>query len=228
MATIHQRDIIKKNSYESAAWQEQKLVCGIDEVGRGCLAGPVVTAAVILNPNRKSPLLKDSKLMTKQELLEGYAWVTHNGWWALGVVNHRVIDQVNIYQATLQAMKTALIHLISICPAMPSLILVDAMPLNLEDTSYASVDVHHFPRGESISCSIAAASIVAKVKRDELMAKLDHVIPGYQLAQHKGYATQQHRDLIRAHKPSIIHRHSFLQSIITPTEVIHEKQQTFF
>lgn len=228
MATIKQHDFIHKNSYENAAWQEQKLVCGIDEVGRGCLAGPVVTAAVILYPNRKSPLLKDSKLMTRQELLEGYTWVTKNGWWALGIVNHRVIDQVNIYQATLQAMKKALIHLISTCPAQPSLILVDAMPLNLEDTSYAAIDVHHFPRGESLSCSIAAASIVAKVTRDELMAKMDAVIPGYQFSQHKGYATQMHRDLILAQKPSIIHRHSFLQSIITPPEVLREKQQTFF
>lgn len=226
MVTIKQRDQIKKNSYEKAAWEAQQLVCGIDEVGRGCLAGPLVTAAAILYPNRKSPLLQDSKLLSKPELIKGYDWIVKNAWFAYGIVDHRTIDRVNIWQATLIAMKKALIHLISTCPTKPSIVLVDAMPLNLADTSYLGIDVHHFPKGETKSCSIAAASIVAKVTRDALMAKYDPIFPGYQFGQHKGYATATHREAILTHQPSIIHRQTFLNDPIVTLEGDHEEQQT--
>src|SRR5690348_10075240 len=96
-----------KNSFEKQAWSQQQVVCGIDEVGRGCLAGPLVAAAVILHPNRKSPLLKDSKLLTKEELLKGYAWIIRNSWYAWGIISHTDIDKFNIYQANLMVMRRA-------------------------------------------------------------------------------------------------------------------------
>jgi len=226
MVTLKRLDQIKKNSYEKAAWDEQKVVCGIDEVGRGCLAGPLVTAAAILYPNRKSPLLQDSKLLSKPELIKGYDWIVKNAWFAYGIVDHRTIDAVNIWQATLLAMKKALVHLLATCPTKPSLVLVDAMPLNLADTSYLGIDVHHFPKGESKSCSIAAASIVAKVTRDAIMAKYDPLLPGYQFGQHKGYGTAIHKAALLTYKASIIHRQSFLNDPLISLESDYEEQQT--
>jgi ribonuclease HII len=211
-----QRVIFTKNTHEQAAWAQESVVCGIDEVGRGCLAGPLVTAAVILPPHKNSRLIKDSKILTESEREKAALWIFNNAWHGIGAVHHRIIDQHNVWQATLIAMKRALINLLANCPWIPQAILVDAMPLKLSDTHYRNIPVHHFPKGESLSSSIAAASIVAKVHRDRLMSKLDSIIPGYSLEQHKGYATDKHCQSLFEHQKSIIHRTSFLSFMQNP------------
>lgn len=204
--------ILKKNQFENSAWERGQLVCGIDEVGRGCLAGPVFAAAVILPPHAKYRYLRDSKILTEADRLKAYNWIIRNGWYGIGSVDHRTIDRHNIWQATLIAMRRAVLHLLATRPTtlLPEAILIDAMPLNLQDTSYKSIPVHYFPKGESLSISIAAASIVAKVTRDRLMQEVyAPLFPGYGLAHHKGYATQVHRDAVSLHGESFIHRASF-------------------
>lgn len=212
MVTIKYKERFKKDDFERAEWHENRLVCGIDEVGRGCLAGPVVVAAAILFPNKKSSLIKDSKLLDTEELQKAYNWLARNSWHSVAIVNHRDIDIYNIYYATLRAMKRAAIQLFSHCPQKPSTILVDAMPLNLAKTAYEEINVYHFPFGESKSSSIAAASIIAKVKRDELMRRMSSSFPQYHFARHKGYCTKLHQQAVSAHGRSIIHRLRFLEN----------------
>lgn len=226
MVTNKQKVKFNKNSFEIAAWQAQHFVAGIDEVGRGCLAGPLVTAAVILPIGKASRLLADSKLLTEQERLKAYAWITKHCWYATGIVHNRIIDKHNIWKATLLAMKKALVHLLTICPQKPSTILVDAMPLDLLDTSYKDIPVHYFPFGERKSSSIAAASIVAKVTRDRLMGLLDPILPGYRLSQHKGYGTPEHKAHLAKLGHSIIHRIHFIDHLFVTQETDHDNQQT--
>jgi ribonuclease HII len=202
-----------KNFFEKAAWDEQKVVTGIDEVGRGCLAGPVVTAAVILPINKPNRLLLDSKLLTPEERVKAYNWIVKHCWYGVGITHHRLIDQRNIWQATLIAMKKALVNLLAVCPQKPSAILIDAMPLNLFDTDYKDIPVHYFPIGERKSSSIAAASIVAKVTRDRMMEQFDIIFPGYKLKDHKGYSTPTHKKLINVQQHTIIHRLSYLDRL---------------
>ena len=218
-----------KNELEQAAWANNTYVCGIDEVGRGCLAGPLVTAAVILPLNKTSKLLMDSKLLTEPERHKGALWVAKNCWYAYGIVDNRTIDRYNIYHATLIAMKKALLHLLATGPR-PSAILIDAMPLKLNDTCYADIPVHYFPKGERKSSSIAAASIIAKVKRDELMAKYNSIFPDFHFDEHKGYSTQKHKNSLKELPPLIIHRQSFLHKISTVDDYdeLNEQQSLLF
>lgn len=219
---------MRKNSFEKAAWSFNQVVCGIDEVGRGCLAGPLVTAAVILPANKTCRLLKDSKIIPEQQRLKGYAWITKHCWYAVGIVDHHSIDRHNIWHATLISMKKALMHVLATCPHKPASILVDAMPLCLLDTSYNSIPVYYFSKGERKSSSIAAASIVAKVTRDKMMRKFDFIFPGFYLENHKGYSTKKHKGALQERPPLIIHRRSFLVHIDTLGEDDEEydKQQT--
>ena len=148
MTTIKRKPDFKKDFYETGAWQQQQLVMGIDEVGRGCLAGPVVTAAVILHPGKKSRVLKDSKLLTQEELLNGYRWIIQNSWYSLGIINYRLIDKINIYQATLRCMHRAALQLLVLMPQKPVHILVDAMPLVI---NAFEGDIIHFLIGEWVA-----------------------------------------------------------------------------
>lgn len=225
-----QRVNFNKNTHEQTAWANQGVVCGIDEVGRGCLAGPLVTAAVILPPHKNSRIIKDSKLMTLEEREKAFIWIEKHAWYGVGTVHHRIIDSHNIWQATLISMKRALVNLLAVCPLKPTAILVDAMPLNLFDTNFKDIPVHHFPKGERLSSSIAAASIVAKVNRDRLMSKIDPFIPGYFLGQHKGYSTKKHMSAVKELNHSIIHRMSFLEKLLNPALIKSEEgaeQQSF-
>ncbi len=218
---------IPKNYFEKLLWQQQMPLVGIDEVGRGCLAGPLVTAAAILPIGKTSRLLKDSKILDQSERLKAYAWITKHCWYQIGIVHNRIIDEHNIWQATLLAMKKALVNLLAKSPQRPGAILVDAMPLKVEDTGIYDIPVYHFTKGESRSSSIAAASIVAKVTRDALMAKYDTIFPGYKLGQHKGYATKIHQECIHKERHSIIHRHTFLSAFLDKKEFDDQhKQQT--
>lgn len=211
MATIKIKTKIKKNSYEIDHWSRMEIICGIDEVGRSCLAGPVVAAAVILNPNKKHKLLKDSKILTQLEREIAYKWLQKNSIYGIGIINHRIIDSHNIYQATLQAMKKAVYNLMSIAlnsNKKPAIIIVDAMPLLID----YDIPIHHFPFGESRSISIAAASIIAKVTRDHLMERLDKVFPGYSLNTNKGYGSKFHKNSINSNGVTVIHRRRFVKN----------------
>lgn len=200
-----------KDFFEQREWQKGDLVCGIDEVGRGCLAGPLVVAAVILYADNRLKSLKDSKILPKDELLKIYPRIIKNSWHSFAIVNNKDIDQFNIYQATLIAMRQAVLSLLATCPQLPKVIIIDAMPLCLKNTAYEHIEIQYFPKGESISRSIAAASIIAKVKRDNLMAEYDKIIPGYDFSLHKGYGTKIHQNALFVNGDSILHRQSFLK-----------------
>lgn len=207
MTTTKRKPDFKPNLYEREAWARSELVCGIDEVGRSCLSGPVVAAAAILKPHARHKLLKDSKVMTPQQREKAYAWLIKNSTYAVGITHHRIIDSINIYHATLVAMKRALVQLLSVSDKRPSIILIDAMPLKL---SHIDIPVVHFSSGERQSKSIAAASIIAKVTRDALMTRLDTVTPGYSYTNNKGYGTKAHREGIDSEGLTVIHRMSFI------------------
>ena len=213
MVKIRQTGKIKKNSYEASAWAQNAVVVGIDEVGRGCIAGPVVAAAAILPVNKLHRKLKDSKIMTQQEKKEAFAWIAKHCAYGVGVVHHRMIDQRNIYQATLVAMKKALVNLLAVSSQRPTAILTDAMPLDLTDTHFDDIPVYYFTKGESKSSSIAAASIVAKVTRDAMMGVYDVVIPGYKWVDNKGYGTPVHKRAAKEGQHSIIHRLRYLDDV---------------
>lgn len=207
MITIKRKPDFKRHMYEKEAWERSELVCGIDEVGRSCFAGPVVAAAAILRPKAKFKYLKDSKILTAEQRELAYEWLLKNTTFAVGIMHHRIIDSKNIYRATLCAMKRALVQLLAHTPTLPSVILVDAMPVDL---SHVDIPVVHFVYGERQSASIAAASIIAKVTRDRLMTRLDPVIPGYVFASNKGYGTLAHRNGIKEHGISFMHRLTFV------------------
>jgi ribonuclease HII len=175
-------------------------IAGVDEVGRGCLFGPVVAAAVILKPGVAIRGLADSKQLDRKarEALAPRIRERCEAW-AIGAVAAVRIDHVNIYQASRIAMEQA----ISKLPTHPDYILADAMTLNLPHTQRSLI------RGDSRSRSIAAASILAKVERDSWMRQWDHVYPQYDLASNKGYGTRAHLAALDAHGPTPIHRFSF-------------------
>ena len=175
-------------------------IAGVDEVGRGALFGPVVAAAVILNPARRIPGLDDSKKLTaaRRRLLSEKIQERAVAWAVAEVLPER-IDAWNIYQASRQAMERALKDLKP--PA--DFILSDAMRLELPIPCRAVI------HGDARSVSIAAASILAKVYRDRLLEDWDREFPGYGLARHKGYATREHLERLRQQGPTPLHRRSF-------------------
>lgn len=201
---------ITHNCVEKEYWDKKLWVCGIDEAGRGPLAGPVVAAAVIIPIGCSGRFLKDSKLLSEETRLKAYTWILKHCWIGIGIENHAAIDSHNIYQATLRAMRRAFCQLYSTAPVSASGIVVDAMPLTFETPFYQSIPVHAFIEAESRSSSVAAASIVAKVTRDRIMQQLGQSVLNYCFEQHKGYGTAQHQTQIALQGRSIVHRESFL------------------
>jgi ribonuclease HII len=187
--------------YEKRAWESgASHVAGVDEVGRGSLFGPVVAAAVILDPAYRVRGLRDSKLLLparRQVLAERIR--EHALAWAVAAVDAALIDQINIYQASRVAMRDAVLRL---SPAADYL-LVDALRLDCDLPQDAII------HGDALSASIAAASILAKVERDRMMCEWDAVFPAYGLASHKGYSTPRHLAALREHGPTPMHRQSF-------------------
>lgn len=187
--------------YEKLAWQSgARLIAGVDEVGRGSLFGPVVAAAVILDPGYRIRGLRDSKLLLaerREELAERIR--QHAIVWAIAAVDAARIDQINIYQASRVAMREAAMRLE---PAADYL-LIDAMRVDCDLPQRAIV------HGDALSASIAAASILAKVERDRMVREWDPVFPAYGLASNKGYSTPHHLAALRQHGPSPLHRQSF-------------------
>ena len=187
--------------YEKKAWQNgARLIAGVDEVGRGSLFGPVVAAAVILDPEYRIRGLRDSKLLLaeRREILAERIR-EHAIAWAIAAVDAARIDQINIYQASRVAMREAVQQLL---PAADSL-LIDAVKIDCELPQRSII------HGDALSASIAAASILAKVERDRMMCDWDPVFPVYGLASNKGYSTPHHLAALREHGPSALHRQSF-------------------
>ena len=177
-----------------------QTIAGIDEVGRGPLAGPVVAAAVILPPGCKIKGLNDSKKIPKKKHQEIYQAVLDKALAVgIGLIDNEVIDQVNIYEATKLAMKEALSKL----SLKPDYLLIDAMKLDIDIPQESII------KGDANSLSIAAASIVAKVTRDKLMADYDKEYPGYDFAQNAGYGTKSHLQGLERKGVTPIHRKTF-------------------
>jgi ribonuclease HII len=176
-------------------------VAGVDEVGRGCLAGPVVAAAVVLNPDRYVPRVCDSKTVTALERAQLYERITRTAIaWGVAAAAPEEIDRINIHQASLRAMQRAVM---SLCP-VPDFVLVDAF--RIPDLLVAQRAVAH---GDARCTAIAAASIVAKVTRDRMMLELHAQDPRYGFDRHKGYATRDHLDAVSRFGYSEVHRRSF-------------------
>ncbi len=175
-------------------------IAGIDEAGRGALFGPVVAAAVILNPKRRIVGLDDSKKLSAERRTELATRIkAHSLAWAVAEIDAQRIDAWNIYQASRQAM-TAALQLLAISP---DYLLIDAMQLDV------LIEQKSLIKGDARSISIAAASILAKTHRDARMEEWDAIYPQYGLARHKGYGTPDHLEALRVHGPSPLHRQSF-------------------
>ena len=176
-------------------------VAGVDEVGRGCLAGPVVAAAVVLDPERYIPRICDSKTVTALERVRLYEQITQAAIaWGVASAAPVEIDTINIHQASLRAMQRAILGL---CP-LPDVVIVDAF--RVPDLPMAQRAVIH---GDARCTAIAAASIVAKVTRDRMMLELHATDPRYRFDHHKGYATREHLDAVARFGYSDAHRRSF-------------------
>jgi ribonuclease HII len=175
-------------------------IAGLDEAGRGALFGPVVAAAVILNPKRRIVGLDDSKKLTPERRAELAPRIReHAVAWAVAEIDAQRIDAWNIYQASRQAMTAAL----EMLGVRPDYLLLDAIQLDV------LIEQKSLIKGDTKSVSIAAASILAKTHRDLRMEEWDVVYPQYGLARHKGYATSDHLEALKQHGPSPLHRHSF-------------------
>ena len=180
-----------------------KVICGVDEAGRGPLAGPVCAAAVILPPHLEIPGLTDSKKLTDKKRRELFPIIKEQAIaWGIGLASEQEIDEINILQATFLAMQRALDQL----NVKPDLVLIDG---NREKDF--GLPVKTVVKGDSLSLNIAAASILAKVTRDDLMVELAQAHPEYGFEIHKGYGTKAHYAALTAHGPSPVHRMSFLK-----------------
>jgi len=179
------------------------LVCGVDEAGRGPLAGPVCAAAVILPPHLEIPGLNDSKKLTDKRRRELYPVIKERAVaYGIAFATHEEIDSINILQATYLAMERALAQL----TVKPDIALIDGN--RAKDFGLPVKTVVH---GDSLSASIAAASVLAKVTRDDLMLRLAEEYPQYGFEIHKGYGTKAHYEALAAYGPSPIHRMTFLK-----------------
>ena len=190
--------------YEKKAYKDgAEIIAGIDEAGRGPLAGPVVAAAAILPPSFKHhKTLNDSKQLNEQQREEIYAELTATPsfYWGVGVSDVEIIDQYNILRATWRAMQLALDSLY----VHPDHVLVDGLRVPLIGVKQTAI-----VKGDAKSYSIAAASVIAKVTRDRMMVAIHQQFPQYNFAQHKGYGTPEHLAALGQYGPSPVHRKSF-------------------
>ena len=187
--------------FEKLAWATgAKLVAGVDEVGRGSLFGPVVAAAVILDPQYRIRGLRDSKLLVRERREELAIRIReHSIGYSIAAVDSARIDQINIYHAS----RLAMLHAVQQLAPCADYLLVDALKLDCDLAQRAII------HGDALSASIAAASIIAKVERDRMISAWDPVFPEYALASNKGYSTPRHIKALREHGPSPLHRQSF-------------------
>ncbi|MGN1267156.1 MAG: ribonuclease HII [Dorea sp.] len=195
---------------EMSVYEEEnsmcQYICGIDEVGRGPLAGPVVAGAVILPKDDPILYLNDSKKLSEKKREALYDEIMEKAVaTGIGIVSPARIDEINILQATYEAMRMAIKNL----KVRPDLLLNDAVTI-------PEVDIPQIPiiKGDAKSISIAAASIIAKVTRDRLMVEYDKVLPGYDFASNKGYGTKAHIAGLKEQGPSPIHRATFIKNFV--------------
>lgn len=196
--------IYASTNLEKSLWEKgYSLVCGVDEVGRGCFAGPVVAGAAIFFCDSKTPQgIADSKLLTAQQREKLAASIKEQAqYWAVAEISVSAINRAGIGKATQMAFRKVVKNL----PKQPDFIIIDAFYIrHLNRKRQLAVK-----SGDKFSVSIAAASIIAKVYRDNLMNKLHKQYPQYNLAKHKGYGTKEHREAIKKYGLSRIHRKSF-------------------
>ena len=178
----------------------KKIIAGVDEAGRGPLAGPVVAAAVILPKDHSIKGLIDSKKLTAKQRDKLYNEIIKVSDYGIGIVSHRTIDKINILQATFKAMKKAILNL----DQKPDKTLIDGY--GLPDQTIKNEGIIG---GDNLIESISAASILAKVTRDRIMINIDKIFPEYGFAKHKGYGTKMHMQMLKINKSSPIHRKSF-------------------
>lgn len=193
--------------------QGYDLVIGIDEAGRGPLAGPVVASAVCLRSFEFTHLVTDSKKLTHLQRERVFHQITSQSFVGVGIINEAIIDEVNILQATYLAMNQAVRHLIV---QLPEDRRGGRVHLLIDGNSYKPDHKHSYQtivEGDAKVLSIACASIVAKVIRDRIMEIYDKIFPDYGLAGHKGYPTKTHREAVQRLGPSLIHRKSFAGSL---------------
>jgi ribonuclease HII len=188
--------------FDEQVRQQHPVIAGIDEAGRGPLAGPVVAAAVIFPPGLVIDGIRDSKKIAAENEKKRLFWriVRHAVAVGVGMVEADVIDRINILQSTKSAMKFALEDL----KVRPDILLIDAVKL-----TDITIKQQSIIRGESVSASIAAASIIAKVVRDDIMLDYHEKYPVYNFMRHKGYSTKEHIECIKSYGPCPIHRKSF-------------------
>lgn len=197
---------IKKLSFYENKYKDCEFICGVDEVGRGPLAGPVVAGVVILPKDCDILYINDSKKLSAKKREELYDEITKKAVaWSTALCTPEEIDAINILQATYNAMKMA-IHQLN---PQPDILLNDAVKI-------PDVDIKQVPiiRGDSSSISIGAASIVAKVTRDRMMVEYDKIYPGYDFASNKGYGSAKHIEALKKLGPTPIHRKTFIQNFI--------------
>lgn len=202
-AEVRRMEHMKQYERQYAGYQ---YICGIDEVGRGPLAGPVVACAVILPKDTRLLYINDSKQLSKAKREQLYKEIIEEAVAVgIGMADEKRIDEINILQATYEAMRMA----VSKLSVKPDLLLNDAVTI-------PDIDIEQVPiiKGDAKSISIAAASIVAKVTRDHMMEDYDSIYPGYGFAQHSGYGTKKHTDAIRKLGPCDIHRRTFITKLI--------------
>jgi len=200
----------RKRIYEMSSFEREysgyQYICGIDEVGRGPFAGPVVAGAVILPKDCDILYINDSKKLSPKKREEVNGLILEKALaWAVGIVDNTVIDEINILQATYEAMRRALKDL----SIRPDILLNDAVTI-------PGVDIKQVPiiKGDAKSISIGAASIVAKVYRDNLMREYDEKYPGYGFATNMGYGTKEHIAALKKMGPTPIHRKSFIHKYV--------------
>lgn len=194
----------EKKLYESGTIRS---ICGIDEAGRGPLAGPVVVGAVILPPHSFIEGINDSKKISEKKREMLYEKITEEAIsYGIGIVDQHKIDEINILNATKLAVKLAIEEL----QTKPDVIMIDALT-NLDTGGIPYISVI---KGDAKNYSIAAASIIAKVTRDRMMREWDEIYPQYGFAKHKGYGTAEHIRLLKENGPCLLHRKSFIKNFV--------------
>ena len=201
-----ERERLKKMTVYEEQYKDYEYICGIDEAGRGPLAGPVVAGAVILPKDCEILYLNDSKQLSAKKRDELYDEIIEKAICAeVGIVGPAVIDEIKILQATYEAMRTA----VSKLKIKPQILLNDAV--TIPDINIKQVPII---KGDAKSVSIAAASIIAKVTRDRLMIEHDKIMPEYQFASNKGYGSAEHIKVLKEIGASAIHRQSFIKNFV--------------
>jgi ribonuclease HII len=197
--------LVKMTVYEAQCYEKgYKLIAGVDEVGRGPLAGPVVAAAVILGEGVLIPGVNDSKKLSEEKREYLYEEIKSKALcFSIGIVDEKVIDEINILNATYLAMEKALFGL----SEKPDYILLDAVTLK-----GISIPQKGIVKGDSLSLSIASASIIAKVTRDRMVSEYDKMYPHFSFSRHKGYGTKEHIECIKKYGLLPIHRRSFTKN----------------